>query len=300
MLELNKKVSIWTRLAARLMDYSLLFLFGVGVSLALPCEVSGWFYLFWGLGLPLAWVPVEALLLSTWGTTPGKACFQCKVRNALGARLSFKSALKLGLLMGQSGELRQKPLKGLRRVLAYGLTLALFVFTLFSQPVTDYSIGQVRQQTTTGWVHYFAKEAGFHVDFPNFPQLESKAVAVPNSNQSVNYNEYTSQHTKNVSYAVSYIDMPKKYGFVSSKRILKGVFDVLMKADKESTLLSKEHTDHKQYGALDFRLKKGDEEVMGRLIRVGKRIFKLTVTYPKTVADQLPHKEFMGSFDPSS
>jgi hypothetical protein len=130
--------------------------------------------------------------------------------------------------------------------------------------------------------------------------MESKEVTVPNTDKSVNYNEYTSQHAKNVSYAVSYIDLPKKYGFVSSKRILKGVFDVMLKADKESTLISKDHTGHKQYGALDYRLKKGEEEVMGRLIRVGKRIYKLTVTYPPSVADQLPHKEFMGSFDPAS
>lgn len=300
MLEFNKKVSLLVRLCARLVDYSLLFLVGVGVSLALPCEVSGWFYLYWALSLPLAWVPIQALLLSTWGTTPGKASFRCKVRNALGRRLNFRSALKRALFIGQTGELYQKPLKGLRRVLSYGLTLGLFVFTLFSPSVTDYNIGLQRQQTTTGWVHYFAKDAGFYVDFPNFPEVEAKEMEVPNVDKPVNYNEYTSQHSKNVSYSVSYIDLPKKYGFVSSKRILKGVFDVMLKADTESSLLSKEHASHKEYGTLDYRLKKGDEEVMGRLIRVGKRIFKLTVTYPPSVADQLPHKEFMASFDPAS
>jgi uncharacterized RDD family membrane protein YckC len=45
------------------------------------------------LATPFLWVFVEALLLSTWGTTPGKWLFSTWVSDAMGNRLSFSHAL---------------------------------------------------------------------------------------------------------------------------------------------------------------------------------------------------------------
>lgn len=47
-----------------------------------------------GLLVMLIWIPIEALLLSTWGTTPGKWLFATRVRTMEGNRLSFLAALK--------------------------------------------------------------------------------------------------------------------------------------------------------------------------------------------------------------
>jgi uncharacterized RDD family membrane protein YckC len=46
-----------------------------------------------GLTIPFAWLFVEALLLSTWGTTPGKWLFSTWVADATGNRLSYANAL---------------------------------------------------------------------------------------------------------------------------------------------------------------------------------------------------------------
>jgi len=46
-----------------------------------------------GLAIPFVWLFLEALLLSTWGTTPGKWLFKTWVADAMGNRLSFMDAL---------------------------------------------------------------------------------------------------------------------------------------------------------------------------------------------------------------
>lgn len=43
------------------------------------------------------WVPVEALLLSTWGTTPGKWLMRMTVRDSTGGKLTFSVALSRSL-----------------------------------------------------------------------------------------------------------------------------------------------------------------------------------------------------------
>lgn len=52
-----------------------------------------------GIVLLVLWTLVEAKLLSTWGTTPGKWLFKTKVRDNNSNKLSFSSALKRSLLV---------------------------------------------------------------------------------------------------------------------------------------------------------------------------------------------------------
>ena len=94
----------WRRYLARLLDHSLCvlllnaalvltlrFTFGDG---ALNTLIQS--YLAWGVQFLL-----EPLLLSTWGTTPGKWIFGLKVRNADGGKLTFgEAAARLSALFG--------------------------------------------------------------------------------------------------------------------------------------------------------------------------------------------------------
>ncbi len=86
------RVNPWVRLAARYFDYALFFTLLrliVGHISALP-PFERWIPIEF-----LAWVPIEALLLWTWGTTPGKALLGTKLRKKGGnAKLSFDTALK--------------------------------------------------------------------------------------------------------------------------------------------------------------------------------------------------------------
>lgn len=86
-------VNPWIRCAARLFDYALFFFLlswvsGKAVS-AIPFE--NW--------VPLeffAWVPLEALLLWIWGTTPGKWLLRTHLKKGLANKLDFESALRRG------------------------------------------------------------------------------------------------------------------------------------------------------------------------------------------------------------
>lgn len=287
--------SILTRICARAVDYCLLFASGVLLSLALPLEISNLFYLVYALTVPGLFIPLEALLLKTWGTTAGKAILGITVLHKDGNKLSFKEALKRASFIDKRpGTLLQDDPGLLRRFMAYGIAVALIVVSALSKNITDSSIGGEKAQRVSGWVQYSAKEAGFKVDFPKDPVVESKEVS--SAEGAVNYNEYTSEGKSKVTYSVSYIDIPKKWGFVSSKRILKGVLDVLMKLDPETELLNKAFAAHGEHSALNFHSKKGEEEVVGRLIRVGQRLFKLTITYPTATPEHLVTHTFLDSF----
>jgi hypothetical protein len=86
------QVRPWVRYLARSSDMWICgFLVGAmagyaGIMAEIPRFVLG-------LTVPLVWVFVEALLLSTWGTTPGKWLFSTWVTDAMGNRLSFSHAL---------------------------------------------------------------------------------------------------------------------------------------------------------------------------------------------------------------
>ena len=281
------------RFCSRTIDYCLFFGLGLLVSLAVPFDATAMFYLVAALATPIVFIPFEALLLRVWGKTPGKALFGFK----LGSKLSFGEAFRRALLFGKRpGFFTQKPPHALRIVFGYALTLALLGFSVFSKNITEYTIGCEKQQKISGWVHYCAKDAGFHVNFPSDPQVEAKEVTLPRSSGSVNVNEYTSQKGSNVTYSVSYMDLPKKWAFVSSKRILRGVFDVIMKLESATQLNSKEFATHNDNTAMNFSYKKGDEEVVGRLIRVGQRLFKLTISYPSSLSERPISHEFLDSF----
>lgn len=294
-----KKSSLWMRICARFTDYSILFGIGHLISLVIPYEITALYYWILALAVPLIFIPVEALLLTYKGTTPGKALFGMRVKGSKDL-LSFKEALKRALLIGKRpGEVVQTEPTLFRLISAYAVTAALLSFSILSQNIiTNYTIGCERQQKVSGWLHFVSEEAGFRVSFPTKPKVEEKEVELPRTSGSVSYNEYKSQPS-DVTYSVSYIDIPKKWSFVSSNRILKGVLNVVLKLEEGSELIDKEFVMHGEYPALNFHFSKGADEVVGRMIRVGQRLFKLTVSYPISLAEKPVPKEFIDSFGSS-
>ena len=88
----------WLRYGARKIDF---FLFlPLGASIAIPFLmwaptaklISSHDWLFYPL-IFVPWIFLEALLLSTWGTTPGKALLLIDVRRADGRKLGYGTAL---------------------------------------------------------------------------------------------------------------------------------------------------------------------------------------------------------------
>ena len=72
----------WRRFLARLFDWCLL-----AVVLTLVAQPASYLMIF-------LWLPIEALLLSTWGFTLGKWSLGIAIRDAKGQRLTFRSAFR--------------------------------------------------------------------------------------------------------------------------------------------------------------------------------------------------------------
>lgn len=82
------------RFLARFFDYALFLLVLGGLRLLLKTSfpISLFEYL-----IPfefLAWIPIEALLLSTWGTTPGKFLLKTHLQQGRKEKLSFSTAIQ--------------------------------------------------------------------------------------------------------------------------------------------------------------------------------------------------------------
>jgi hypothetical protein len=115
----------WVRWAARMIDlnlygwlYELLALLLWPAALRAPAALAGMFApRFALLTVALTSIPpalcglfVEALLLSTWGTTPGKGLLRVIVRTGEGARLSYRQAWLRALKVWVKGQALGIPL----------------------------------------------------------------------------------------------------------------------------------------------------------------------------------------------
>lgn len=91
---LKKWTRPWIRFWARMIDYSLLYLFfwfalaiaDISLGLAYP-----WLFPFF---LSFVWIFIESSLLVTWGTTPGKWFLKTKLAKENGEKPSYRDALK--------------------------------------------------------------------------------------------------------------------------------------------------------------------------------------------------------------
>jgi uncharacterized RDD family membrane protein YckC len=97
-----RRVRAWLRWAARTIDEVLWFTL-IWISGVLAGHLNLWDYVFRHpillFGPALLWIPVEALLLSRIGTTPGKWMLGIRVTDDLGQNLAYWPALKRSSLV---------------------------------------------------------------------------------------------------------------------------------------------------------------------------------------------------------
>lgn len=92
--QLTRRMEVGYRFLARFFDYSiwliLLGLLRLWVGHKFPTELSEYLIPFEFF----TWIPVEAALLSTWGTTPGKFVFKIHLQQGRKKKLDFATALR--------------------------------------------------------------------------------------------------------------------------------------------------------------------------------------------------------------
>ena len=79
--------------------------------------------------VPLLWLPIEALLLSTWGFTPGKWLLRIAVRDPQGRRLTFRTAVRRSAVVWAYGLGGDSP---------FGLATAVFSYAGLKRSGTTY------------------------------------------------------------------------------------------------------------------------------------------------------------------
>ncbi|HEX3025678.1 MAG TPA: RDD family protein [Clostridia bacterium] len=98
------QVRPWVRFFARMIDYVLIYSI---IIFFLKIMTPGLFALYQSvtyISIPaLVWLIIEAILISTIGTTPGKWILRITVRNSDGSKLNFKNSLLRSLMVFSCG-----------------------------------------------------------------------------------------------------------------------------------------------------------------------------------------------------
>jgi len=287
-----------SRFLARVCDYGFLFLTLSTISLFLPFFYEPYFYSLLALATPLLWAPLEALCLTKWKTTPGKALLKITVTDKQGQNLSYPAAFRRALFLPKRpGEVHFRELSWKRKVIVLATSSVLFLSGVYWQGLALWSVGLEKGVPIERWVQYSSSDVGFKVSFPTEPAHESKELVIPDTGKVLSYKEITSLEKKKVSYSLTHMELPRKWRFAGNTTLLKGVLDVVVKYAEGAELLEKEFTVHQGLRALDFRMKQGDQEVKGRLIISGGILYKLTIEYPSALATEMQSNPFISSFE---
>jgi hypothetical protein len=149
-----------------------------------------------------------------------------------------------------------------------------------------------------GWVDSAVVNERFSIEFPKSPEVEIKQLDVPKAGQTIDYQEYHAE-AKELRYSVSYVDFPGKWRLLGANTLLKKALELFVAHDKGSQeLVSFEFIKHQDHPAINFVIKKGDQEIHGRLVLVGTTLYKLSVAYPTEMEAKESHVVFLDSFKP--
>ncbi len=187
-----------------------------------------------------------------------------------------------------------------KKILLFSLLLAVLCFALtfwFEEEVVSWidPLEQVSQEDS--WVQYVPKEGGFEISFPTKPEVKEHMVQLSDSSAPLCVPEYVAK--KNATYSVSYVDIPRKWSFLSSNMLLKGALRTLISKKPGAKLIEKQTIKHQGYPALDFLLKEGDMQMQGRMVLVGKTLYKLSASYdPQEEGQEVQNMQFLNSFSP--
>jgi uncharacterized RDD family membrane protein YckC len=92
----------WFRYLARRVDYQIITFLAIAIPYPSTFP-AGLYPLMVSMILLLIWVFVEAALLASWGTTPGKWLLGITVRTAEGEKLTYRAALQRSLAVWSLG-----------------------------------------------------------------------------------------------------------------------------------------------------------------------------------------------------
>jgi hypothetical protein len=286
-----------TRIISRLFDYTFCFILLTLICLLTPFAIDN-YYLYLLALTPLLWVLPQAILLSTWGTTPGYALFSITPRTFEGSKLSFKQALRFALSFRKAMWVpcEKKLSNTIVRIAIAGFILFA---ALFAKAIVEFPQEFGKEVTERGWVNYTSTDGDFTADFPSEPSTLQKQLEIPQANKTLDYQEVSTMKPDESTYSVSALVLPKKWMIFRSNTILKGALKVLIdNMSNAPELLFKQFTKHGEFPAVDYHIAESGKLSKGRLVLVGQKLFKIECSAPSETLTEEAALTFIQSFKP--
>ena len=277
------------RILARFLDYGLFYVCSTFLSLMLPFAFEEKLYLYFALAVPFCWAPLEILFLKKFGTTFGKKIFGISL-----PALSWKESIQWALGFSRLPKVIEIPIPLGRYLIALAITCAAGAALFRGQDLLQVAVRYEEQVTGSNWVQYISDDGRFTVQFPKKPEVAAQTFDLPAGGE-LSLNECKVE--KEATFSVSYLDLPKKWRLFSAPTLLKGAMNVVMEHTPGAQLIEKKLVKHKNYPAMNFRLKEGENEIEGRLILVGNTLYHLMVVYYPATPREQQHEMFVSSFE---
>jgi len=141
----------WIRCIARFLDYALFFLLLLSTRAFFHGKIPFSTYEYWIPFEFFLWIPIEALLLASWGTTPGKFFLRTKLRLGKRERFDLMSAFRRSFAVWIRGIGLGIPVLSFFCLLTAYNRLKIFQITSWDRDdhvtVTHYPIGKWRLYT---------------------------------------------------------------------------------------------------------------------------------------------------------
>jgi hypothetical protein len=152
-----------------------------------------------------------------------------------------------------------------------------------------------QQQSLEGWIRYPAANGKFAAQFPKEPNLATKEFSARGKRFEIC--EYTTEPHGNLTYSVSHVDLPRSWTFFGSKKLLGAALKIIAENDGQAEIISSEFGAHGKRTALDFHMRRGTEEIKGRLILVGTMLYRIAVVAPADHPFDEQKTQFVTSFE---
>lgn len=141
------------------------------------------------------------------------------------------------------------------------------------------------------WITFNPKNEHFEALFPKKPQSNERKLLIPERNDSLDYHEYFCELDGDIRYSVCYTILPEGWLKYGNSMVLGGALKVIMQELGKTELVGKSITNLKSFPALDYEHytveREGQRECAGTLVLVGNILYKIEISYPLELHQQL-------------
>lgn len=336
--------NVFKRVIARLIDYCSFTLITLLLVALSPWFFSDFTLLLFLLCIPLLFAPLEALLISKFGTTPGKSLLGLRMFHKTGRKLLYRESLIRSLSFALFFYTLCLPIAQIYFIAkeitffkkekrfswnvasnavpkdrVVGLIAVFLSIVSLSSLILPYSFSQLEESvverhtpmfrslenctlpsgSSLTWKHFESPNSDFTINFPAKPEHNAKDIPIPNSEEALDYQEYSCTPEENITFSISYTTLPSSILKWSPSLVLKGALKLISKHLSSAAIDSKNVVRFKNLPALEFSMSKGDKCIRGALILLDTRLYKIEIEYDKesdaVAAQILP--EFISSFE---